>query len=263
MSRLNWGAVGERFYETGVDRGVLYVTGQPGVPWNGLTSVLEAPTGGEATPFYIDGVKYLNVASAEEFEATITAFTYPDEFYLCEGSVSAFNGLFVTHQPKRTFGMSYRSKIGNDVEGPDHGYKLHIIYNALAEPSQRSNTTINGSSAPSDFSWKVTTCPPVVPGYKRTAHFFIDSRFTDPVSLSAIEDVLYGSDSNSAHLPTPLELFNIFETSSSFVVVDNGDGSFTATGTDFEVHMLDATSFEINTSSAEFVDEDSYTLSSP
>lgn len=263
MPRVTWCSVGKRFYETGVDRGVLYIDGKPGVPWNGLTSILETPIGGEAKSYYIDGIKYLNLASSEEFEAVIEALTYPDEFAFCEGYASAYNGLLVTQQPRKSFGLTYRTKIGNDLNGSDFAYKIHLIYNALAEPTQRSNNTMDDSINLSPFSWKITTRPPTITGYKRSAHFVIDSRFTDPMVLSAVEDVLYGTNSAGANLPSPTELFNIFEVNSSFVVIDNGDGSFTATGTDLEVHMIDETSFVINTHGAVFVNEDSYTLSSP
>lgn len=263
MTRLIWRAVGESVYETGVDRGVLYVVGMSGVPWNGLTSVSENPSGGSSDAYYIDGVKYQNVPSSEEFEGVIEAFTYPNEFAQCEGTASPFNGLFVTAQPRKPFGLSYRTKVGNDIDGPEHGYKLHLVYNALAEPTNRVNKTVADATDPSSFSWKITTTPPPISGYKRTAHFVIDSRFASPTALFIIEDILYGNSSNDPRLPLPAEIFSIFTTNSSFVVVDNGDGTFTASGTDFEVHLTDPTDFQISTPDAVFIDGDSYTLSSP
>lgn len=262
MTRLIWGAAGERFYETGVERGVLYIGEQPGVVWNGLTSVSETPSGGEAKAYYIDGVKYLNVEADEEFEATIEAFTYPEEFAECEGTIAAIHGFLVTHQRKKSFGLSYRTKVGNDIDGPDHAYKLHVVYNALAEPATRQNTTMNDSPNAENFSWRITTLPPPFTGYKQTAHFILDSRLADPLSMLAIENVLYGTESLTSRLPDPNELFTIFSSSTSFIVVDNGDGTFTATGTDDEVHMLDSTTFEIDTPAAVFIDADSYTLTS-
>jgi hypothetical protein len=263
MARLVWGEIGERFFETGVDRGVLYLDSRPGVVWNGLTSVSETPSGGSTQGYYIDGIKYQNVADAEEFEGTIEAFTYPDEFAECEGLVSAFSGLLLTAQGRKSFGLSYRTLVGNDIEGVDKGYKIHILYNVLAEPTSRNNASMDDSPNPQNFSWRITTLPPAVTGYRRTAHYIIDSRMTDPLALSAVEDILYGTSSLTARLPLPAELFTIFETNSSFVVVDNGDGSFTASGTDFEVFMSGTDEFTIDTPSAVFIDADSYTLSSP
>jgi hypothetical protein len=263
VTRIAWGSVGERYYQTGVDRGVLYVADKPGVPWNGLTSVSENPIGGDEKPYYIDGVKYLSVSSAEEFAATIEAFTYPDEFEECDGSEEVFNGLFLTQRPRRSFGLSYRTKVGNDVDGVDHAYKIHLIYNALASPTNRVNSTIADSIEPANFSWNISTRPIAIPGYQHTAHFVIDSRRVDPLVLADLEDVLYGSDTETPHLPTQEELFNLFQAYSGFVVTDNGDGSFTVTGPDENIVMLDATTFEITWPSAVYIDAETYTISSP
>lgn len=210
MARLNWTAIGERFYETGVDRGVLYVGNNPGVAWTGLTSVSESPTGGEAKAYYFDGVKYLNISSSEEFEATINAFASPPEFAQCEGVVSVAFGLFVAQQSRKSFGFSYRTKIGNDLDGLDHAYKIHLVYNALAAPSSQDNTTIGESTEPIGKSWAITTLPPSITGYKPTAHFVIDSRKTPPNLLSTLEDILYGSESAAPRLPSAQELLDLF-----------------------------------------------------
>jgi hypothetical protein len=263
VARLVWGEIGERFFETGVDRGVLFLESRPGVVWNGLTSVSETPSGGDSQSYYIDGIKYQNVSNAEDFEGTIEAFTYPDEFAECEGVIAAFSGLFLTNQGRKPFGLTYRTLVGNDIQGVDKGYKIHILYNVLAEPTSRSNSTMDDSPNPQNFSWKITTLPPPIVGYRRTAHIIIDSRVTDPLALTAIENVLYGTESLTSRLPLPAEIFTIFETNSSFVVVDNGDGTFTATGTDFEVYMSGTDEFTIDTPSAVFIDADSYTLTSP
>lgn len=235
MARLNWSAVGERFYETGVDRGVLYVGDIPGVAWTGLTSVSESPTGGEAKPYYIDGIKYLNLSSAEEFEATIEAFASPPEFGPCDGTASIQNGLFVTQQPRKSFGLSYRTKIGNDVDGSDYGYKIHLVYNALAAPSGRSNNTMGDSTDPIGLSWAITTLPPAITGYKPTAHFVIDSRTTAPFRLSSIEEILYGSESGSPRLPSAQDLTSLFSEmaypSLKAVLVDANT---------YEIHEVDA-----------------------
>lgn len=211
MTKLSWGAVGERFYEAGVDQGVLYVGANDGVPWNGLVSVSEAPTGGDATPYYVDGVKYFNQLSSEEFEATLEAYTYPDEFAECDGTVSVSNGLSATQQKRKSFGLSYRTKVGNDLDGVDHAYKIHLIYNAYASPSGQTHSTISDSYDPFNFSWKLTTVPPAFKGSRPTAHFVVDSRETPSEVLSRIEEVLYGSASETSRLPTVPELRYIFE----------------------------------------------------
>lgn len=210
MPRVTWDAVGERFYEIGVDRGVLYPTSALGIAWSGLISVSETPSGGEPRPFYIDGIKYVNISAAEEFEAAIGAFSSPSEFSACDGVSRIQNGLLVTNQPRKPFGLSYRSNLGNDTDGMDHAYKIHLVYNALAAPSQRANNTIDDSVNPSIFNWSITTLPPAITGYKPTAHLVIDSRYTDPAKLSEIEDLLYGTVATSSSLPTPDELIAIF-----------------------------------------------------
>lgn len=210
MARLSWDSVGKRFYEAGVDRGVLYVGALPGVPWTGLISVAEFPSGGEPKAYYIDGMKYLNISSAEEFGATIEAFDSPSEFAQCDGIAPIQNGLFVTQQPRKSFGLSYRTKIGNDVDGLKYAYKIHLVYNALAAPSSRANRSIGQSAEASTFSWSVTTLAPKITGYKPTAHLVIDSRSTSSTVLASVEDILYGTDASAPRLPTPDELIAIF-----------------------------------------------------
>lgn len=221
MTKLSWAAIGERFFEAGVDRGVLYLTGYEGAPWNGLISVTESPTGGEVTPYYIDGIKYLNVASAEEFEATIEAYTYPDEFSKCDGTARVSNGLYAGQQPKQSFGLSYRTKVGNDVDGIDHAYKIHLVYNALAVPTEKAFHTISDSVDPDNFSWKIVTKPPLFTGYKPTAHFVIDSREVPSGLLTQIENMLYGTDTSQSRLPSVDELISLF-TSFPDEFVDGG-----------------------------------------
>lgn len=216
MTRLIWDEPGERIYETGVDLGVLYVDYELGVVWNGLIAVSEAPTGGEAKPYYLDGLKYLNLAAAEEFEATIEAFTYPDEFAQCEGTTSINQGLFITHQLKKSFGLVYRTRVGNDLEGVDHGYKLHLVYGALVGPSPRGNSTISDTFDAFNFSWSLTTRPPAINGYKPSSHFIIDSRVAPGVLLDQIQDILYGTVDTEPRLPPISELlfiFNIYNSS--------------------------------------------------
>lgn len=210
MTKLVWGDAGTRFFETGVDRGVLYLSDQDGVAWNGLTSVEEAPSGGEAKPYYQDGVKYLNLSSREEFEATIEAFSAPAEFGPCDGTALIQNGLFVSQQPRRAFSLCYRTMIGNDLN-PEAGYKLHLVYNALAAPANRANGTITNSPEVVTMSWSLTTLPPSLTGYKPTAHFVIDSRLTPPNLLANLENILYGSDAADARIPPVSELVALFQ----------------------------------------------------
>lgn len=198
MSRLVWDKTGERFYETGVKQGVLYpqATGgtyPKGVAWNGLTGVTESPEGAEATPLYADDIKYLNLMSVEEFKATIEAYTYPDEFAECDGSASIATGVLIGQQKRKSFGLSYKTTLGNDVDGNDLGYKLHVIYGALAAPSEKAYATINDSPEAITFSWEISTTP-VSAGdnYQPTASLTIDSTKADPDKLKALEDILYG-----------------------------------------------------------------------
>ncbi len=211
MTRLAWGTVGERFYEVGVDRGVLYVGAAPGVPWNGLISVTEESTGGEARGYYLDGIKYLNRAGREEFQATIEAYTYPDVFSQCDGSEEIKNGLYVTQQTRKPFGLAYRSGIGNDVQGVDHAYKLHLIYDATAAPGSKTSSTLSDSIDPFNFSWALTTRPPYVVGRKLSSHFVIDSRKVPKDLLLEIENILYGTVDTTPRIPPVDELVYLFE----------------------------------------------------
>lgn len=213
MAKLIWDATGERFYETGVKNGVLYVQEAgaypKGVAWNGLTAVTESPSGAEATPLYADDIKYLNLMSTEEFGATVEAYTYPDEFMVCDGSAALTEGVYIGQQPRKAFGMCYRTVLGNDVDNNNYGYKLHLIYGALAAPSEKAYATINDSPEAITFSWELTTTPVNVTGHKPTASLVIDSTKVDASKLAALEAVLYGSESEEARLPLPDEILTI------------------------------------------------------
>lgn len=214
MSRLVWDQTGERLYETGVKQGVLFVqdkngTYPKGVAWNGLTAVTESPSGAEATPLYADDIKYLNLMSTEELGGTIEAYTYPDEFAECDGSASIATGVFIGQQPRKTFGMAYTTTLGNDVESNAYGYKLHLIYGALAAPSEKAYATINDSPEAITFSWEFSTTPVSVSGFKPTANITIDSTKVDPVKLAALEKILYGDTETEPRLPLPDEVASI------------------------------------------------------
>ena len=213
MSKLVWDNAGERLYETGVQKGVLYVQGEngtypKGVAWNGLSSVSENPSGAEATAIYADDIKYLNLMSAEEYGATIEAYMYPDEFAECDGSVAVTEGVYIGQQTRKAFGFCYRSTIGNDTKGNDYGYKLHLVYNALAAPSEKTYSSINDSPEVDPMSWEISTTPVPVTGHKPTATLTIDSTKVDAEKLAALEAILYGTEEAEARLPLPDEVIN-------------------------------------------------------
>ena len=217
MAKIVWDATGERLYETGVKNAVLYLQGADGkytggVAWNGVTAITESPSGAEASPLYADDIKYLNLFSVEEFGATIEAYTYPDEFAACDGSASLATGVMIGQQKRKTFGLCYRTAIGNDIDANDHGYKLHIIYGAMASPSEKAYDTINDSPEAITFSWEITTTPVTVSGFEPTACVTIDSTKADKAKLAALEAKLYGSESSEAELPLPDEIAQIMGT---------------------------------------------------
>lgn len=214
MSKLVWDATGSREYETGVKNGVLYVqngsgTYEKGVAWNGLISVTESPSGAEATPLYADDIKYLELFSTEEFGATIECYTYPEEFEACDGSAEIATGVVIGQQNRTSFGLCYRTTLGNDVRGNEYGYKLHLIYGCKAAPSEKAYSTINDSPEAITFSYEITTTPVAVSGHKPTASLVIDSTKIEPNKLAQIEAKLYGDVSNEASLPTPDEILEL------------------------------------------------------
>lgn len=229
MSKLVWDAVGTRLYETGDDHAVLYPqksdgTYDKGVAWNGITAITQNPSGAESTALYADNIKYVDLRSAEDFGMTIEAYTYPDEWAECDGSKEVSPGVYAGQQSRRSFGFSYRSLIGNDTELDQHGYKLHLIYNGTAAPSEKSYQTVNDSPSAITFSWEVKTTPIAIEGYKPTAELSIDSTKVDAAKLQQLEDVLYGTASEDASLPTPDEVVAIFAGSGTdSPSTDNGD----------------------------------------
>lgn len=261
MTRIIWDEVGKRRYETGIDRGVLYVDGA-GVPWNGLISVDESPTGGDSVPYYMDGEKYLVLGRPEEFEATISAYFSPAEFDVCDGAVQfAAPGIRVTQQRRKMFGLSYRTKIGSATD-PDLGYILHIVYNARAEPTQKNYKTLGDTADPLALAWNLTTKPIKMSGVKNAAHISIDSTSIDPDGLQAIEDVLYGDADYPPRLITPQEIIDIFSHPFDFTVTDNGDGTFTIAGPLASVENLGDGTFSIENDTVIILDSDTAEISS-
>lgn len=221
MSRIIWDDIGERFYETGVEKGVLYLRDETGaypagVPWNGLTTVTESPSGAEPTPLYADNIKYLTMMSVEELGMSIEAYTWPDEFMECDGSAELAEGVLIGQQARKVFGLVYTTLLGNDIKLNDYGYKLHLIYGCLAAPAEKTYTSVNDSPDATTFSWEVTTTPVSVPDFKPTANITIDSTAADPDALKALEDILYGKNAEGegeatvARLPLPAEVLSIF-----------------------------------------------------
>lgn len=255
MNRINWDETGYRFYEAGVDRGVLYPTTGSGVAWNGLISVEETPSGKAHTERYFDGQRYDTSTFGEEFEATLVAYTYPDEFSIHEG----YEGM-VTGQRRKPFGLSYRTLIGSDLDDAVSQYKIHIVYNALVEPPNAKHSTLKSTIDPTLFSWPITTKPEKLDGYYG-AHLVIDTRTAYPWLITALEDALYGTLETQPMLPSPDGVIELFEAHSIFRVIDHGDGTWTATGPD-EAIQVSGTEFTISWPSAEYVDSESYTLRS-
>lgn len=213
MSKLVWDQIGERFYETGVNQAALYVQEggayPKGVAWSGITAVTESPSGAEASPLYADNIKYLNLIGNEEFGATIEAYTYPEEFAQCDGSASLATGVTIGQQKRKSFGLAFKTLLGNDTDGTEHGYKLHMIYGATAAPSEKAYASVNESPEAITFSWEVTTIPVNVAGFKPTSIVTIDSTKADAAKLAELEAILYGSESEEARLPLPDEIAQI------------------------------------------------------
>ena len=216
MARLIWDEVGQRFFETGVKNGVLYVQDNDGsykngVVWNGLTAVTESPSGAEETPLYADDVKYLTLRSAEEFGATVEAYTYPEEFEQCDGSASIADGVTIGQQARRAFGLCYRTSVGNDIQGQNYSYKLHLIYGCTVAPSEKSYSTINDNPEAITFSWELSTVPVPVDGFSPTASLVIDASKVDKGKMQQLEDALFGDESNEAKLLLPNEIMDLLK----------------------------------------------------
>ena len=255
MAPIEWDKVGERVYQTGIDRGVLYLSGS-GVPWNGLVSLTEE-SNREVKSFYHDGVKYLEHHVLGDFSAELQAFTYPDEFDEVLGIVEQ-DFVFFHDQPTKPFGLSYRTLIGNDVDGTDHGYKIHLLYNLQANPSSNSYSSLSESGAPLTFGWSLSGIPEIIESRRPTCHVSIDSTKINPILLDILENALYGTDTTDPILPRISDIFELDDV----LILDNGDGTWTAVGSSEIITMLDGTTFQIDPANAEYLDGDTYTISS-
>ncbi len=253
MSKLAWSRVGERFFETGVDRGVIYPNkvGLAPAAWSGLIGITENPTGGEAKPFYIDGYKFQNRSAPEEFGASIEAFMYPRVFEECQGNPYLGNGLYVTAQAKISFGLTYRTKIGNDLAGQNYGHKIHFIYNALAAPANKNYRTVSDNPEAATFTWNLSTKAVKVTGRRQTAHMVVDTSLMSPPLLQELEDLIYGTDTTVPQLPTPTELIGLVVGWPTLFITDHGNGIFTASGPDDVVRLATPRAYEINAETAE------------
>lgn len=262
MTPLVWDAVGERIYQTGVDRGVLYLHDGTSVPWNGLIDIEEG-SASELKSFYLDGVKFLENLSPGDFIGKLKAYTYPDEFDSVNGMITVAPGLTYHEQPPKSFSLSYRTKVGNDLDGVDHAYKIHILYNVIANPEANTFATVDASIQPIEFSWSLTGTPPKIDRYRPTVHISMDSRTTPPEILKLVEDALYGTATAGASLPTITEISEFFGYLGALIIVDHGDGSWSAIDeSDTYITMLDDTTFQITGADTTVVDPDTYTISS-
>jgi hypothetical protein len=263
MAVLAWDQVGDRVYQVGIDRGVLYLHDGTVVPWNGLLGVEES-SNSELKSYYLDGVKFLENLSPGDFQGKLKAFTYPDEFNSVNGIAEPAPGLLYYEQPPKSFNLSYRTRVGNDVEGENFGYKIHILYNILASPDSKSFETIQESSiTPVEFSWNLTGTPEKIDRLRPTVHISMDSTKTPPAIWQMLEDILYGTDSIDPSLPTIDEINKIFGYLGALIIVDNGDGSWSAIDeSDSYITMIDPTQFQIDNADATYLDAVTYQISS-
>lgn len=261
MTVLAWDQPGEKTYQGGVDRGVFYPKDGDAVPWNGLTSV-EDTSNSELKSFYIDGIRYLNTVVPGNFSGKLQAFTYPEEFDDVVG-ITKVDGLAYHDQPSKSFNLTYRTKVGNDIDGIDFGYKLHLLYNLVANPDTSAYQTLDDKAAPVEFSWMLSGVPPILPGHRPTAHISIDTRETAEGLVNIVEGILYGTDETDPRFPTLVELAHLFSDFGSLLIVDNEDGTWQAIdlGDDY-ITMIDSTTFRIDFADATYLDSTTYEISS-
>jgi hypothetical protein len=261
VATIIWDKVGERFFQTGVDRGVLYLNDGGAVPWNGLSSVEDGSVK-EVQSYFMDGVKYLEKITPGEYSGKLKALTYPMEFERINGVEPVAPGLYYHDQPPQDFSLSYRTLLGNDLDGTDYGYKIHILYNLVADPDASVFDSIADPLKPAEFNWSLTGTPPTISKYRPTVHISIDSTLFNEDSLKAIEDILYGTDTTAPRLPSIEEISNFIQLLGSLIIVDNGDGTWTAidVGDDY-ITMLDGTTFQIDNADATYLNAITYEIS--
>jgi hypothetical protein len=260
MSTLAWDKVGEHSYQTGVDRGVLYLQDGSAVVWNGLTSVEDTDVS-TLTSYYLDGVKYLDNLAPGDFTGKLKAYTYPDEFDQVNGIGSPAPGLDYYDQPAKSFNLSYRTRVGNDLDS-DHAYKIHLLYNLIANPDTYTYQSLSAQAAPIEFAWVLTGTPPKIEKFRPTVHISIDSEETPADLLKSLEDVLYGTDTSEPHLPSISEIADMFGYLGSLIIVDHGDGTWSAIDeSDTYITMLDDTTFQIDNANTTYLDATTYTIS--
>lgn len=258
MAKITWDDRSKYNYESGIDRGVFYPNNSSGIPWNGLQSVKETAESSTENIFYVDGIKYTNQITLGDYSATLEAFTYPDEFMEYDGT---YDDMF-SSQPRKTFNLSYRTKSGDSVNGSDAFYKIHLIYNAIVSPSEKTYLSLDSSVSPLTFSWDITTIPVEIPNSRPTSHLIIDTRYVYVDVLNVLEEMLYGTPTSTPHFPTIDEVFSIFEEHSLFRIIDHGDGSFTAISPDPEyVKLIDQTVIELSSPSLLILTSTTYTAS--
>lgn len=261
MTRLIWDQIGERKFENGLDRGVLYLADIPGVVWNGLTSIEEKLSDG-SRPYFLDGVKYLDSEILDDFAASLKAFTYPDEFEEVCGSVPTESGLVINDQRPKSFGLSYRTRVGNDLEGEDYGYKIHILYNLVAVSDLTAFISLSNPVTPIEFGWNIFGTPVAYEGFRPTAHIILDTTELDPFLVDTLEDMLYGTDETDPELPPLSVLGPIIEEWNLLIqIVDHGDGTWSAIGPDALIDMIDTDTFQIIEANAIYLDAVTYEIS--
>lgn len=262
MAALEWDVSGSRYFETGVDRGVFFLKDEgsyfSGVPWNGLVSVT-VDANNDLAELYFDGKKVFDLVSIGDFSGKITAITYPDELGIGSQGIGQLYGMTVYDQPKRNFGLCWRTKIGNDIDQENHGYKIHVLYDVTAVETETEFSTLADTTSPSLFSWDLVAVPQVIQSFRPTAYVIFDSRKIDPGVWSSLEDLLYGTESTSSTLVT---IDTLLDSAVTILIVDNGDDTWSATGPDTLIEMLDGTTFQIQSQTAEYLDVDTYTITS-
>ena len=260
MATLAWDQVGDRYYETGVSKGVLYGYDGMGIVWNGLTSI-EQDVEASTEPIYFDGVKFNDLITVGDFSATLRAFTYPDEFLYYEGILEDQTGFYVGHQAPNRFSLSYQTDIGNDINELGYGYKIHILYNLTAIPAQVQFQSLSLDTNPVEFEWSLTAIPEEIENFRPTAHVIFDSRKMDPHLLRDIEGILYGDDTQDAHLPSLKGLSSFIRKWDRLIITDHGDGTWSAeTQEEGYISMIDDTTFQIDTDTAEYLDPETYNI---